>query len=297
MAEFKLPYYGFDLVIAVSFGLFILPHLLKSIPHSINVHPSLLPQYRGAAPIHHAILNGDRHTGVSLQTISPIGFDRGIIFEQSFAIPIEETDKLQDLWARLANIGADLLLESIRKRSYINPQPTHTFTEESPAPKIRKEVVWPDFPADRLERLDRIIAPATGAIDLRTGTRTLIQIRGISQRKQQAGKKRPGDYFLARDPVSGKMRMVVVCAEGKTVFVDQVQVAGKRWIEGTEFVESSPDRFWKSRFVPWRPEYDDHDPNSYRYLNVSPFPGETNSTESIETTGPIEGNIDCANRE
>lgn len=291
MFSLKPPSYGFDLVIAVSFGVFIPPRLLQSIPHSINVHPSLLPQYRGAAPIHHAILNGDRHTGVTLQTISPHGFDRGIIFDQSFAIAIEENEKFWDLWDRLANIGADMLVESIRKRSYVNPQPTQTFTEESSAPKVETTIDWHGASADRVERLSRFGSPVTGAIDINTAKRTLIHIRGISHRQQQAGKRRPGEYFLARERVSGEKKMVVVCADRNTIFVDKVKVSGKQWISGAQFVESSPSRFWNSRFVPWRHEYDEHDPREYRYLkpDVSPLPGETNLTESIETTGPIKG--------
>ena len=287
MFSLKLPSYGFDLVVAVSFGLFIPPRLLQAIPHSINVHPSLLPQYRGAAPIHRAILNGDKHTGVTLQTLSPHGFDRGIIFEQSFAIAIEENEKFWDLWDRLANIGADMLVESIRKRSYVNPQPTHTFTEESSAPKVETTIDWHVATADRVERLSRFASPITGAIDINTGKRTLIHIRGISHRPQQAGRRRAGEYFLARERVSGEKKMVVVCADRNTIFVEKVKVSGKQWISGAQFVESSPSRFWNSRFVPWRQEYDEHDPREYRYVkpDATSFPGETNSTDYTETTG------------
>ena len=260
--------------------------MIQSIPHSINVHPSLLPQYRGPAPIHHAILNGDRHTGVTLQTISPKGFDRGIIFDQSFAIAIEEDEKFVFLWNRLAVIGADMLVSAIRKRTYINPQPTHTFTSESEARKILPTIDWYLVSADRAERQSRLFPLRTGAVEVNTGKRVLINLRGISHRKQQAGSRKPGNYFVAREPVSGQPKMVVVCTNRDTVFVEEVQVSGRGWISGVAFVNSSPDRFWGSRFVPWRKEYDGHDPLEYRWRKSDPPSTPTtptNSTESAES--------------
>jgi methionyl-tRNA formyltransferase len=287
LSTFKPASFGFDLLVAVSFGLFILPRIIYSIPHSINVHPSLLPQYRGPAPIHHAILNGDRHTGVTLQTISSKGFDRGIIFDQSFPIAIEEDEKFEDLWRRLANLGADMLVSSIRKRTYINPQPVATFTKESEAGKIHNSIDWYDSTGDRVERLSRLFPPTTGAIDIHTGRRIIIKIRGISHRPQKGASRTPGTYFMARERVSGKMKMVVVCSNKDTVFVEEVKVSGKDWIPGTEFVNSSADRFWGSRFVPWRKEYDEHDPTEYAYQNpdVPTTPSiQTNSTDPVENT-------------
>ncbi|KAF1782971.1 Formyl transferase, C-terminal-like [Phytophthora cactorum] len=68
----------FDVGVVVSFGYFLHPHMLKNLHHgAINMHPSLLPKYRGPAPIHHALLNGDSRTGVSVIEIDPKAFDVG----------------------------------------------------------------------------------------------------------------------------------------------------------------------------------------------------------------------------
>ncbi|KAF1781798.1 Formyl transferase, C-terminal-like [Phytophthora cactorum] len=73
----------FDVGVVVSFGYFLHPHMLKNLHHgAINMHPSLLPKYRGPAPIHHALLNGDSRTGVSVIEIDPKAFDVGRILLQ-----------------------------------------------------------------------------------------------------------------------------------------------------------------------------------------------------------------------
>lgn len=179
-----------------------------------------------------------------------------------------------------------MLVSSIQKRSYINPVPVNTFTKESEAGKILPTIDWYQVTGDRAERQSRLFPLRTGAIDIRTGKRVLINLRGISHRKQQGGSRAPGAFFLARERESGDQKMVVVCTNRDTVFVDAVQASGRGWISGVEFVNSSPDRFWGSRFVPWRREYDEHDPSEYRWRESDPPPTPsipTNPTESAES--------------
>lgn len=77
MKHFQAPL-GFDLAVVASFGYFLPPKLLDSFARgAVNVHPSILPRYRGAAPIHHAILNGDDSTGVSIIDLDRKNFDEG----------------------------------------------------------------------------------------------------------------------------------------------------------------------------------------------------------------------------
>jgi methionyl-tRNA formyltransferase len=254
VSTFESPIQNCNLIIAVSFGLFIPPSIIQHVEHSINVHPSLLPRYRGPAPIHNAILNGDKLTGVSLQTLSPVGFDKGVIFDQSYSTPIEEDESLQSLWDRLANIAANMLVNAVRNRTFINPEQTQTFTTESYAERIDKTIDWEKMSADKVVRLERVVKyPSTGLISLDTGQRIDAQLSGISPRSKGAGKKQPGDYFL-----SSHDRMVVVCGNKETVYVDKVKVSGKNWITGRSFLASSPYRFWGERFVPKRKEYEDH---------------------------------------
>lgn len=265
LKNIKPPLPDISLLIAVSFGLFIPKQLVESAKYTINVHPSLLPQYRGAAPIHHAILNGDTHTGVTLQTLSTKGFDKGLILAQSPPIEIAQDETLSSLWNRLATLGGDLLLQSLRDRTYANPSEVHTQTAESYAPPISKYIDWHQATADYAVRLSRILDPLTGAISLDNERRTDVLIRGISHRKQGSGGKVPGAYFIARHAESGDKKMVVVCADRETVWVDQAKVSGKQWISGIDFVGSSSERFWGERFVPWRREFDEHDPKEFQY--------------------------------
>lgn len=115
---------GTNLVVAVSFGLFVPPRILASAKYGgLNVHPSLLPHLRGPAPIHHACLRGDQHTGVSLQTLDPHAFDHGTVLAQTPApgLPIPPDQSFADLKHALAVRGAALLVEGLRAGVHIPP--------------------------------------------------------------------------------------------------------------------------------------------------------------------------------
>ncbi|CAG8596485.1 17283_t:CDS:2 [Dentiscutata erythropus] len=147
----------FDIGVVVSFGYFLSPAILESFKKgSMNVHPSLLPKYRGAAPIQYAILNGDQETGITIQELHPEIFDAGKILRQiSVAIPSEST--YQSLESILAAEGAELLVDTLRYLDYFqaNAQEQDT-TKATKAPKISKdmaEIKWNQITADRLDKL------------------------------------------------------------------------------------------------------------------------------------------------
>jgi methionyl-tRNA formyltransferase len=209
-------------------------------------------------------LNGDKHTGVTLQTLSPEGFDRGTIFDQSYAIRIPKDESLRGLWDRLSQIAAKMLISSIRDRTFINPQPINTFTSPSYAGPIDKKVQnidWKDLTPDRLERLARIAFPITGIIGRHSGKRFGVHLSGISLRAQRWPSAEPGTYKC----VGPERKMIVCCGNHETVFVDEVKVSGKNWISGQSFVDSSTDRFWGDKFVPPRREFEDHDQEEFEY--------------------------------
>lgn len=261
----KIDFRKIDLLIAVSFGLFIPSQIIEQVASTINVHPSLLPQYRGPAPIHNVIFNGDRHTGITLQTLSPHGFDKGIIFDQSYPIRIEDDETFTSLWTRLSSHASEMLLLCLQNQTYRKPKAVETFTKESYAGYIHKQINWYAFTAEQAVRLARLYDPITGVISLDDQKRIDVLVRGISFRQQGSGGKAPGTYFIARHALSGDKRMVVVCKDHQTVWVEQVKVSGKSWISGLDFVSSSSDRFWGGRFVPWRKEFEDHDPKEFEY--------------------------------
>lgn len=137
--------YDADLFVVVAYGL-IIPKNIIDIPRfgTINVHASLLPKYRGAAPIQWAILNGEKITGVTIMELDE-GMDTGPILLQR-PISIEIDDTAQDLHDKIKKEGANLLIEAIKKiknNEIIKiPQDDHLATY---APKLTKEIGRVDF--------------------------------------------------------------------------------------------------------------------------------------------------------
>ncbi|KAL2129810.1 hypothetical protein VTI74DRAFT_7280 [Chaetomium olivicolor] len=176
-----------NLIIAVSFGLFVPPRLINASKYGgLNVHPSLLPDLRGPAPMHHALLAGYSHTGVSIQTLSPQAFDAGHILLQSAlpGIPIPESCTLQQLHDLLAPLGAEMLVETLRKGLHVPPYPAAVTAavavavpdrdQQGPAaaaaaqtglrhaPKITphdRQVLWTEFSASDAARRARVLGP------------------------------------------------------------------------------------------------------------------------------------------
>ena len=113
-----------DVICVVAYGK-IIPKEILEIPKygCVNVHPSLLPQYRGSAPIQWAILNGDKETGVTTMYLDE-GMDSGdIILQTKTSIDKDETSG--ELWDRLSKIGAELLVETLEKIGLAVPQVTY----------------------------------------------------------------------------------------------------------------------------------------------------------------------------
>ncbi|DAZ94926.1 TPA: hypothetical protein N0F65_012643 [Lagenidium giganteum] len=115
LRNWEMPTEGaFDVGVVVSFGYKLHPHMLAPLRYgAINMHPSLLPKYRGPAPIHHALLNGDSVTGVSVIEIDPMTFDVGRILLQK-EVPVPEGITCSKLSSALADFGADCVLETLQ---------------------------------------------------------------------------------------------------------------------------------------------------------------------------------------
>ncbi|KAI0387139.1 Formyltransferase [Hypomontagnella monticulosa] len=119
-----------NLIIAVSFGLFVPPRLLRAAAYGgLNVHPSILPDLRGPAPLQHALLAGRAATGVTLQTLDAERFDHGLALARSKLVPIPEDDDFAALLSRVTPIGAELLVSGLRESVHVPP------LEEIPIPR------------------------------------------------------------------------------------------------------------------------------------------------------------------
>src|SRR4051812_10388833 len=154
-----------DLIAVAAYGQ-ILPKAILELPRfgCLNVHTSLLPKYRGAAPIQHAILNGESETGVTIMKMD-VGLDTGDILTQD-RTPIDASDNSQTLHDRLATLGADLLVRTIPQ--YVSgaiqphPQPAEGVTHASKIKKSDGEIDWTQ-PAQVIWNRIRALVPWPGA--------------------------------------------------------------------------------------------------------------------------------------
>ncbi len=154
-----------DLFVVVAFGQ-ILPKTLLGVPKfgAVNVHGSLLPQYRGAAPIAWAILRGEKRTGITTMLMDE-GMDTGAILMQA-QLPIEKEDTGETLQKRLSSLGGRLLTETIEKMKAgsLSPEP-QDHSRASYAPPLKKEdgrIDWKKS-AEEIDRRIRAFNPWPGA--------------------------------------------------------------------------------------------------------------------------------------
>ncbi|OJD18895.1 hypothetical protein AJ78_01150 [Emergomyces pasteurianus Ep9510] len=162
-----------NLIVAVSFGLFVPPRILSSAKYGgLNVHPSLLPDFRGPAPLHHTLLAGETRTGVTLQTLDTKEFDHGVILDQTpppgISIPDPDTCDVPRLLDLVSDKSAQMLVEGIRNRVFIPPlrslgwRKPNNETALRHAGKIKPEdrhINWSSWTAQEISRRQRILGP------------------------------------------------------------------------------------------------------------------------------------------
>jgi len=218
-----------DLLLVVAFGQMLSQEILDiPILGVLNVHASLLPRYRGAAPINWAIFNGDAETGITIMWLT-LEMDAGDIFLQKTEA-IQADDTAGTLGARLADVGAHLLVEAlqaVQKGEIIRkPQPSQGITF---APALTKEMQRLDFsrPAADLHCLIRGLDPKPGAF-------TLYQDKILKVFKPRSGSHRP------HLPPPGTVLQVtpagveVACGDG-TLWLQELQLAGRKRLPALEF--------------------------------------------------------------
>lgn len=114
---------GADMIVTAAFGQFLPERLLNSVKHAVNVHASLLPKYRGGAPVHYAIIKGDQEAGVTIMEMVK-KMDAGDMISQR-AIPITEADNVGTMFEKLSLVGRELLLDTLPDylAGNLKPQP------------------------------------------------------------------------------------------------------------------------------------------------------------------------------
>lgn len=222
-----------DLIVVAAFGQILRLDVLSLPPFGcVNVHASLLPRWRGAAPIQAAILNGDDKTGITIMLMDP-GVDTGPILSQR-AIPISPEETAGSLAPRLARLGADLLIEtlSVYLSGQLQPQPQDEALA-SYAPMLKKEDGLLDFsqPAAHLALKVRAFNPWPGAYTIWQGETLKIH---------QAHAVEPVDHSNGTMPEPGRTTVYsglpAITTSRGLLALDELQPAGKRSMPGKAFL-------------------------------------------------------------
>ena len=219
-----------DLIITAAYGQYVPTKLLNAPTHrAINVHASLLPKYRGAAPIHYAVLNGDEKTGVTIMYMEK-EMDAGNIISQR-EIAINDEDDTGNLFEKLSLVGRDLLMDTLpaifagENESIVQNEDEVTFS-----PMISKEQEKIDWTLTAREVFNHIRAlrPAPGAYTILEDQRFKIWAAEVVEDNTSA---EPGTIIFA-----DTKEMFVACGEGSVLSLIEVQPSGKKRMPVANFL-------------------------------------------------------------
>ena len=224
-----------DLLVVVAYGL-ILPQSVLDIPtiSCWNIHASLLPRWRGAAPIHRALLAGDKTTGVGIMKMEA-GLDTGSVYIQH-ECAITENETAQQLHDKLAIMGANALLECINLLTHdLLPEPMVQDSQHvTYAHKLKKSeslVSW-DETAQQIDRKIRVLNPWPGVVvNIAGDDYKLWQARVVTVDSSVA----VGEIVLA-----DKNSLIMQCSSGQ-LQIDIIQKSGKKRMEIKQFMQSKSD--------------------------------------------------------
>lgn len=210
---------GADVAVVVAYGLILPQPVLDAPPHGcLNIHASLLPRWRGAAPIHRAVLAGDTQTGVCIMAMEA-GLDTGPVLLHE-AVPIGPDDTTGDLHYRLAALGARLIVAALARSGLRpEPQPAEGVTYAAKIDKAEAQIDW-TRPAVDVDRQIRGLSPFPGAFTHFGDER----IKALRSRLVE-GDGPPG---TALDD-----RLTVACGSG-AVRIDALQRAGRAPADAAE---------------------------------------------------------------
>ena len=215
-----------DAMIVAAYGLLLPQPVLDAARFgAINIHASLLPRWRGAAPIQRALLAGDTQTGVSIMKMDA-GLDTGPVFTEA-RVPIGPDDDAGSLHDKLAELGANLLLcvlaDVAAGRAKATPQSGDGITYAHKIAKADTRLNW-QRPANELERTVRAFRPAPGAV-ARLGDEPMK----IWRARVVSGSCEPGAVLAQGDA------LVVACSTD-ALAIDELQPAGGRRMSAADFI-------------------------------------------------------------
>ncbi|KAK5962561.1 methionyl-tRNA formyltransferase PWA37_000607 [Arxiozyma heterogenica] len=254
---------GINMIVCVSFGLLVPERVIRMVQYSLNVHPSLLPRYRGSSPIQYALLNNDGFTGVTIQSLHPTKFDKGEIISQSCELDIgemlEDAREINEqpifttrLTHRLGQVGSKMLCELIKNGGYIKRKEEGKY-ESSLAPRIQSSdrmIQWYKYDANQLYRRLMTLGPLYTFIKCGKNKkhigeedivkRVILHAFNIKEQNLEKEKEKekettrssrmPGSFDIVEDN-NNNTRMVIHCINGTSLEVEAIQMAGS--VKGT----------------------------------------------------------------
>lgn len=225
-----------DFIVTAAYGQFLPTKFLKSVKiAAVNVHGSLLPKYRGGAPIQYALLNGDKQTGITIMEMVK-KMDAGDIYAQK-AIDIDPQDNAGTLFEKLSYLGRDLLLETLPKiiagTASKTPQDTSKVVF-SPNISRSQERITKQMTAAQANNLVRALNPDPGAYLLVKGKRLKVWQAEVAKDKT----KLPAGFL-----VTNQKRFALSFAQGTVLNLLLVQPAGKKRMAIKNYLNGQGKKF------------------------------------------------------
>ena len=226
----KLRQWQPDLLAVVAYGK-ILPDEMLALPKfgAVNVHGSLLPKYRGAAPIQWAVLNGDEVTGVSTMYLASEMDSGDVIYQQETAIGEKETSG--ELFDRLMEMGAQLLVKTLRDiEAGCAPRTPQDHEKASYVHMLDKSICpidWNRTPRQILKQIYGLQPWPVATMELEGKS---FRVFGAEYTDHRTGKA-PGSVVGA-----GKDGLEIACADGETLLITELQAPGKKRMKAADFL-------------------------------------------------------------
>lgn len=239
-----------DLICVVAYGK-ILPQELLDIPKygSINVHGSLLPKYRGAAPIQWAVINGDKKTGITTMYMDK-GMDTGDMILKEETI-IGENETTGELWERLSKIGANLLVETVKQIENGTAPRQKQPDDYTLAPMLSKEMAnidWENKDATEIKNLIRGLNPIMGGYSYLNGKKIkfwkveklsieelIEKYKDLNEYKENVNKVQSGTVLFSNE----KQGLYIKC-NNDIISVLEIQGENARKMNILEFLRGNP---------------------------------------------------------
>lgn len=241
-----------DLQIVVAFRM--LPEVVWAMPRlgTFNVHAALLPQYRGAAPINWAVINGETETGVTTFFLTH-DIDTGSIIRRE-RVPVLDTDNVENVYDKLMHVGAELCVSTVDDilAGHVDPRPQSEFVAEGevlhPAPKIFKEtcrIAWKEKTAKQVYDFIRGLSPYPAAwteLHPSDDVHAELSASGAATMKiyraamDQSDVSRPAGTIES----DGKHHIWIYASDGR-LDIQELQLAGKKRMDATSFINGNRD--------------------------------------------------------